>query len=108
MYHSRFGSQKLKREVRFGRRRCGVRPKVSIKGAAAGSGQTASEKEWTNKDCPRKVTLPSGQRSYDAQLSKRKECMWVTLGKPVQIKAQLSGPPLKLHLNRGLAGILQR
>lgn len=67
--------------------------KVSIKGAAAGSGQSASEKEWTNKDCSKKAKITKRSAfSCDAQLLREKECKWATLGKARADQCQCQGP----------------
>jgi hypothetical protein len=58
----RFGDLRMKRVVRFGLSHMRCAGELSIKGAAAGSGQSTSEKEGTNKDCPRKTRLSCGQR----------------------------------------------
>jgi hypothetical protein len=87
-----------------------VRPKSSrSKERLLEAVKAPAKKEWTNKDCPRKgKNLPSGQRSCDAQLSKEKELHVGNAGKPVADQGQCPGGPLKLHLNRGLASIVQR
>jgi hypothetical protein len=77
--------------------------KVSIKGAAAGSGQSASEKEWNEQRLSyegRKITKRSAVL-VDAQLSKEKSACgqrWEASADQVSVP----GGPLKLHLNRGL------
>jgi hypothetical protein len=68
--------------------------KVSIKGAAAGSGQSASgKKEWTNKDCSRKAKSTKRSAFYcDERLLREKELQMGNAGKARADHCQRQGP----------------